>query len=393
MSKQEWGSVSYLDALRPEPGWYTDFAVIASYSADLVAFVATLLALAGLDDDRGSGSKVDFANAIEQLRDRVRLVVQSGRILHPRIAPKILAILDHYIHEVRMDENTASWHPKVTLVKLHSATGSDVQWRLWIGSRNLTQDLSWDTGLILVGRPDGQEPHIAGIDQVGEELVRRAGLPGVTPSRIRSELRKARWEMPKGAIVEEVRLLEGMRALPRPPDKIGRLIVVSPFLDGGVAAAFASWGDAKSHRVLVSSQWEISKLAAQAGHPLQGFHELLVLDPPLSDADEAVAPDAVEQSSEDKEPEQRGLHAKIVYAEYSAGRTLWLGSANATQRGWQGPNVEIMCRMSVNQMVGEGLQRFTEEIATTVKLETLPPYLGFLFVRARVARIEVRRSA
>jgi hypothetical protein len=74
MSSCRWDSVSYLDALRPEPGWETEFAFLASYSADLVALVAVLLALAGLDDDRGSGSKVDLATALDRLKDRVRLV-------------------------------------------------------------------------------------------------------------------------------------------------------------------------------------------------------------------------------------------------------------------------------------------------------------------------------
>lgn len=57
MSDKKWHSIPYLDALRPEPGWHVEHALLASYSADLVALVAVLLALAGLDDDRGSGSK------------------------------------------------------------------------------------------------------------------------------------------------------------------------------------------------------------------------------------------------------------------------------------------------------------------------------------------------
>jgi hypothetical protein len=57
MSKH-WSGLPYLDTLRPELGWIVDRAILATYSADLVAVVAALLALAGLDDDRGSGSKI-----------------------------------------------------------------------------------------------------------------------------------------------------------------------------------------------------------------------------------------------------------------------------------------------------------------------------------------------
>src|SRR5437016_2739214 len=83
MSAGRWSNVSYLDAIRPDPGWRTEHAFLASYSADLVALVAALLALAGLDDDRGSGSKVDFANTVDQLADKVRLISQAGRLMAP----------------------------------------------------------------------------------------------------------------------------------------------------------------------------------------------------------------------------------------------------------------------------------------------------------------------
>src|SRR5688572_1292280 len=90
MSDKRWTQVPYLDALRPDYGWTTQLALMASYSADLVTLVAALLALAGVDDDRGSGSKVDFAHAIDRLSGKVRLVVQAGRLVTPNKSPKIL---------------------------------------------------------------------------------------------------------------------------------------------------------------------------------------------------------------------------------------------------------------------------------------------------------------
>jgi hypothetical protein len=117
MSTRRWSNVSYLDAIRPDPGWRTEYAFLASYSADLVALVAALLALAGLDDDRGSGSKVDFANAVDALADHVRLVAQAGRLIAPPKTPKILAILDRFVREVNLNESVASWHPKAAMTK------------------------------------------------------------------------------------------------------------------------------------------------------------------------------------------------------------------------------------------------------------------------------------
>ena len=91
MTSQRLANVAYLDALRPDPGWQTEFAFLASYSADLVAMVAALLAIAGMDDDRGSGSKVDFVTAIERTADRVRLILQAGRLVAPAKTPRILS--------------------------------------------------------------------------------------------------------------------------------------------------------------------------------------------------------------------------------------------------------------------------------------------------------------
>jgi hypothetical protein len=151
MSTKPLPNVPYLDAIRPDCGWHTEFAVLATYSADLGVLTAALLALAAVDDDRGSGSKVDFANAMNQLAGRVRLVVQAGRLVSAARTPRILTILDRYVREMGQDEAAGSWHPKIALCK-HTGVEGVAQWRLWIGSRNLTRDLSWDVGLLLTGQ-------------------------------------------------------------------------------------------------------------------------------------------------------------------------------------------------------------------------------------------------
>ncbi len=256
MSARRWSNVSYLDALRPDPGWRTDFAFLASYSADLVALVAALLALAGLDDDRGSGSKVDLANAVDALADRVRLVAQAGRLVTPAKTPKILAILDRYIREVNLNESAASWHPKAAMTKQVSDDGSVSQWRLWIGSRNLTRDLSWDVGLTVIGRSGVAGSEIPGIPELGQSLAQHAQLPGIAPGKIRQELRHVRWEAPAGCSVRSLRLHEGQvaRTLPAEPPTVQKLIVVSPFLDGTIVEALGRWGDTETTRTLVSSR-------------------------------------------------------------------------------------------------------------------------------------------
>lgn len=373
MSARRWSNVSYLDAIRPDPGWRTEYAVLASYSADLVALVAAMLALAGLDDDRGSGSKVDFANAIEQLSDRVRLVAQAGRLVAPAKSPKILAILDRYVREVGLNETTASWHPKAALTKQIADDGKNSQWRLWIGSRNLTRDLSWDIGLSLVGLPGGAGTEIPGIAELGHALALHASLPGVAPGTVKSELRHVRWDVPPGCTIRSLRVLnqDSPRGVPTAPSQVEKLIVVSPFLDGTVVGQLGKWGDVRTHRTLVSLRPELIKLAGQTSKPLSAFQELLFLDSPVSDEQSAEdVSDRENAASQDEQPEPRGLHAKLIYTEGAGKRLVWTGSANATQRGWNGPNVEIAAELDITREVAAGLEDFVKS-ATTVRLEEL----------------------
>lgn len=396
MSARRWSNVSYLDAIRPDPGWRTDYALLASYSADLVALSAALLAMAGLDDDRGSGSKVDFANAVEQLAGRVRLVAQAGRLVASAKVPKILTILDRFVREVRRDEKNASWHPKVALTKQVADGDKSAQWRLWIGSRNLTRDLSWDIGITLIGHPGGSGIEVAGIPELGQVLAEHAQLSGISASAVRSELRKVRWHAPPGCIVKSIRLLdEGIsRGLPASPPSVRNLIVVSPFLDGATVRDLGKWGGSETQRILVSSRAELAKLAAQTGEPLSGFQELLFLDAPIPD--EQSANDVVDRenaSAQDEEPEPRGLHAKIVYAECPSQRLLWTGSANATQRGWNGPNTEIVAELSVSPDIAAGLEEFINS-AERVQLSALkePIEVNQVDERLEEARKQVASS-
>lgn len=373
MSARRWSNVSYLDAIRPDPGWRTEYALLASYSADLIALVAALLALAGLDDDRGSGSKVDFANAVDQLADRVRLVAQAGRLVAPKKTPKIAVILDRYFREVKVNESDASWHPKAALVKQLADNDADSQWRLWIGSRNLTRDLSWDIGISLVGRVGGNGTEVVGVPDLGHTLAVHARLPGITPGAVKAELRQVRWDAPMGCTIRSLDLLksDSLRTLPQEPPKIQKLVVISPYIDGTVIGQLGEWGDVSTHRTLVSTRPELAKLANQVGKPLSGFHNLLFLDAPAHDdhtADDVS--DKENAASQDEEPEPRGLHAKLIYAEGKTQRFAWTGSANITQRGWNGPNTEVVAALDVSPDVAAGLDEFIN-LATTVRLDEL----------------------
>jgi hypothetical protein len=107
-----WPALSFLEGLRPGPDENVELALLASYSADLGSIGAALLALAGKDNEAGRGSPSDFADAVERLRGKVRIIIQRGRLAKMRRTPRIAAVLDQFVREVDFDEAAHSWHPK-----------------------------------------------------------------------------------------------------------------------------------------------------------------------------------------------------------------------------------------------------------------------------------------
>src|ERR1019366_8552099 len=72
--------VSLLELARPPDGYRTIAAVATTYSADLVACLALLVALDGNGDDRLKYNKIEALRALERLRGHVRIVAQQNRV-------------------------------------------------------------------------------------------------------------------------------------------------------------------------------------------------------------------------------------------------------------------------------------------------------------------------
>lgn len=370
---QHWGSLPFLRVLRPEPGESVEGAIVATYSADLVVIAAALLALAELDDDRGSGSKVDFANAFDRLHGRFSVLCQRGRTISPVRNVLVLKLMDRFLKEVESDERQSAWHPKIALVWLRDQAGA-LRWRLWLGSRNLTKSTAWELGLTLTSVEKGGQS-IPGIARLGELVGERAGLADWDGARLRRALEPVRWAVPRGIGVKDINLFDigENRTLPAEPAGLKRLVVVSPYLDGGVIGSLGRWGDGDCERILVSTLPELKKLSLQKSAPLANFMSgLRYLDAPFEEeADIDVASSTDTSAGTDEEPESRGLHAKLIYAEHRGGRTLWVGSANATGRAWSGPNAEVIACLSADADAVKGLNAFLNAETSIVDAELL----------------------
>ena len=370
MKNEAWPTFSFTDLLRPPEGWRTEHAILTTYSADLAVIVTALLALTGCDlDHRRTGSRVELVKAIETLRGRTRILAQANRVAVPRTPRAILKLLDRFLQPVETNENECSWHPKVSLVR-YQRIGKDTDrlWRLWLGSRNLTHAMNWDAGLVLTSRADGRGQSIDGLASLGAALVARASLASFSAADVGKELAALTWDCPPTCDVQTVSLYGPALAkgLPTPSSDTERVVVISPFLDSATARAIAQWGNSKTRRTLVSTALELQRLwqedpglftNAAASFCVLPYPELEVEGTDLVGEETTGAIEPAEGEIVDF----TGLHAKLFFTSKGARRQLWIGSANATERGWAGRNYEVVANLHIGRDVAQAIEEFAAE--------------------------------
>ena len=350
----------------PRPGWRTDFALFSSYSVNLVAVAAVAIALAGEGDDDEHMWKGSLARACEKMRDKFRVVCQAGRItVPPPGAVSGLVVADRWVRQVAYDGNKRSWHAKLGIVRYvreHLDDDASAEWLLWIGSRNLTRDTSWDSALTATGRVG---PVVNEVDTSVRDAVSIVAQHGELPrwkEALHQELGKVHWSWP-AEIKEVVEFCfwtdsTFSMGLPDLPTDSSRIVAVSPFVHASVAKAIAGATEAPQRSLLTTP----GTVAELAHHPaaLEGFTDLHLMDS-ATPAEDAEA-DQDETGDEQMIEIHRGLHAKLVWARSPRGDDLWLGSANLTRRGWWGSNAELVAHLRVNASVGDDLANLVDNL-------------------------------
>ncbi len=365
MKDTSWVMNSFTEMLRPPLGWKVDHAILTTYSADLVVAATALLALTDCDlEYRRTGSRIELVRAIETLRGRVCILAQAGRLIVPHVPAGILPLFDEFIKPIDMDERESSWHAKLALIRFQSRTApEEIQWRIWIGSRNLTRAMNWDAGFAMASRLDGGGQSVAGLSSLGAELARRAGMKQLTADKVSHELGALTWDCPPGCDVLEIKLLGLIREgnLPSPEGETSSIHVISPFVDATTIRKIAGWGNIRTVRTLVSTRAELLRLWNTDETILSKFKAVLEQPQPdlpgesVEAEDEAAEP---EQLAESEELSLTGLHAKLILVTSRSRRDLWIGSANATQRGWGGRSIEAVARLAVSRGVADALEEF-----------------------------------
>ncbi|MEK1912478.1 MAG: hypothetical protein AAAB21_20200 [Pseudomonas chlororaphis] len=367
-----WDGQPYLDELRPERGETVRLALFATYSVDLSAIAAMLLALIGRNNEKGSGAAIDFSEAVDQLRHGVRIMVQRGRIVRSVELPRVAGILDQFVIEQTHDERLRSWHPKIALVAYEGQKGP-TRWKLWVGSRNLTRSQDLEVGVLLdgYGKRGKGRMRLDGIGDLGASLARAAGRADA--SAISEELDSVWWEAPEGFRLRA--LLNGLEdgvalAVEPPAGTIDGITIVSPFLSPKFLKAAGRWGPTGA-RTLVSSMPALVDIANRSGSSLAAFSRVLAYAAP-DETIEEKAPEVSKTSISDDEaePQPLALHAKLVAFHQGDTTIVRIGSANATDRAWAGRNSEVMVELEAGDAFNAGLD-FLIGKATPVTIEAL----------------------
>ena len=105
------------------------------------------------------------------------------------------------------------------------------------------------------------------------------------------------------------------------------------------------------------SMWE------KDSNVFNGFAKVCTLPFPELPAEgsELLAEDtdaAAVETAEGEEPSPAGLHAKLFLAISPTRRHLWIGSANATRRAWDGRNFEVVAATQIGRDAADALLEF-----------------------------------
>lgn len=375
-----------LSVVTPDFGWNVDGAYLASYSLDLKALGLTLMAMAGTwEQDGESPTRIDAIKAIDCMRGKVHVVVQPTRTKTPDSnTPKILHLLDQFYHEYKSDlDFPHSWHPKVALVKFmppekHSSRKRikrpQPKWRLWIGSKNLTLTKNLDLGVVIDGEPSRKTTNAPGVAKLAATISQQASLPEKHQEQLLEELDKVQWKLPRDLTLKQIALLKPenreRRDYPKIPKHAKEIVLVGPFLDIATLKHFNNTGNKQTRRKLVSTRTELDRLKDTGDWDPRNYqlHVLptAIMPTSLDNSDKPTNQQlADELQNEVTEHITLGLHAKFILVRTPDSYLLWMGSINATQRGWH-RNAEVLGEFAISKTLYFKLRAIIDD---TVKID------------------------
>lgn len=335
------------EQLRPDPGYELDMAVATTFTLDLTAALVAPLAFAAFDV-ASSSDPIAVLEAVRSATEKVTIFCQAGQRRVPITPSDLMAFLEPMVHDVRAPIPGYLFHPKVWVLRYRGADKSTT-YRLLCGTRNLTDDVSWDAMVRLDGYPGTRRSKANG---PLVEFVK--ALPAMVTNDLPSErsaaigelaedLRSVEWERPPGVKTLTFHALGLQRRRGTPPLVAAmrgrRHLIVSPFLDdAGISDPTAG----SKERIVVSRSEALEGLdpATLEGLTCHILSPMAGLSEP-DEEDDAPAPASTSLLG--------GLHAKAYVVEYDQQSRLFIGSANATSAGLGEHNVEFVVELQAGR--------------------------------------------
>ncbi len=354
----------YGDILTPPPGYTLGAAICTTYSLELEALVASLVAL-GLNEATDTEllkSPVNTLHAIERVSRKVVVFCEAGQTRIPRNSSPLHLLLEKMISPVVLPDpkgktNYPSFHPKTWTIRYDSPDDKPV-FRFIVMSRNLTFDRSWDVSLALEGK---EEPG-------GKRKVKPL-LDFVSFLRNTINVKDPDRALKRSVIDEMLESLQDVRFRACENDKpfrdfdilplgigdgeydmfgddlfntdyghgIHDIVVFSPFISKSIIKRLDSENKALknwSRRILITRRSELAKLKGVLHNT-----DVYVMKDTIVDGENEISEDGVSEVAS-----LQDIHAKVYLSVKYSDVRLCLGSMNASERGL-GYNVEMMVRL------------------------------------------------
>ncbi len=341
---------SLLSALRPPLGYHFDLGIGTTFTLDLLSLLVTPLALALIDFDdiqTAIANPLVLLESLSRYKDRISIFCQAGRIGVPTANYPLLGFLEDRVIELLPKRGV--FHPKVWLLR-YACSGQPTIYRLLDLSRNLTFDRCWDLKLQMEGEVDETRVKGFGVNTPLADFLSELpglslyGLPGPVADDLAflsSEVRRVRWQPP--ALFESNPVFLPIGIPHSHPSQLNlssdRALIISPFLQEPTLIRLTAGG---ANHILISRHEVLNHISPKT---LERFSSIYTLD---DQVEEAVSVEDLSSSDDAKPTEAQpsvdlsGLHAKLYVLERGWKVAWWIGSANATEAGLGGKNVEFL---------------------------------------------------
>lgn len=340
----------YIDALRPPSDYQLSWGIGTTYSLELETLLSVPLAFSLYECKNQNeilNNSIFALDAIRRNASKLVIFCQHGQIKVSSTDSLLYSYLEDTIVEVNPSSGGV-FHPKVWLLRFKNQE-EEIFYKYICLSRNITFDRSWDTILVLDGKPveyevpenDNLIKFINFLPKIAVNKIEKNRLDVI--KKISIELGKIKFNTPENFDNQFNFHFLGIDNNDSFPisDEYRRLLIVSPFL----SESFLNRFENVKQKYLISIQYSLDKIPDDT---LKKYNRIWVLD------------ELAEDKSEDDISRLSGLHAKLYIGENEKSVTLWNGSSNATHAGFSSQNVEALVELR-GERNKIGINKFIDE--------------------------------